>query len=39
LLEDIPSGIYIARLTARPARPARLVTPEYSKSINMLLLK
>jgi len=34
---EVPTGIYIARLTVRPAGQARLVTPEYSKSIKMLL--
>ncbi|MFC1620055.1 T9SS type A sorting domain-containing protein [Candidatus Neomarinimicrobiota bacterium] len=34
-----PSGIYIARLHCRYAGQARLVTPEYTKSIKMVLLK
>ena len=35
----VPSGIYIARLIVMPAAQARLVSPEYAKSIKMALLK
>ena len=36
---ELPSGIYIARLTARPAGQARLVTPEYTKAMKMVMMK
>ncbi len=39
VFRPIPSGIYFARLHCRYAGQARLVTPEYTKSIKMLLLK
>ncbi len=35
--EKVPSGIYIARLSIIP--PTAGVTPEYTKSIKMLLLR
>ncbi len=36
---ELPSGIYIARLHATPTPPTAGVTPEYTRSIKMVLLK
>lgn len=36
---EVPTGIYIARLTIRPAGQARLTAPAATRSVKLVLLR